>query len=495
MMGFSDEVCLLQPGMTLGDVQVLAFIGKGTVGEVYEAQHEPSGETCVLKIIPRSMDEEEGDNLFLREQSRQKRLQQIEGIAAPIEMGHEDMLFWFRYPYYEPQISPDGHKVLTMADLLRAQKPKLSPAAGTWYLYAILDTLAQAHAKEVAHENLKAENIFFAPDGIKIIDFALPRWVGRGWDDFHTSREGDNIQEHVNLDEISVFSKAVPSMLSTFDIWSPEQRDGEKPTMQSDIYAVGILALRLLTGRHRMDGARPSELDDDLGPEWDEWLLRSLAYDPAERYQTAVEMFDDLPGRAEMEAEAAQAEEEARRAAEEEAARKAEEEAEYGASVEIDTSSLEGMTDDDLIAREAADAQRDYSNPNEVSLNLPAGFNLDSLEMGYTEPEETPTPQAAPEPTYEEPEYEEPTYQEPEAEPEPEPEPEPQPRPQPKKSALPFSFKFGKPKAPAAKKAAAKKAESAQEKKPEPEKRETLDAPAVKRLRVVTDSSTIRIKR
>ena len=104
MMGFSDEVCLLQPGMTIGDLQVVAFINKGTVGEVYEALNEVTGKQVALKIIPRAMEEDAADNLFLRETSRLKRLQGHPNIAAPESMGHESMLFWFELPFFTPQI-------------------------------------------------------------------------------------------------------------------------------------------------------------------------------------------------------------------------------------------------------------------------------------------------------------------------------------------------------------------------------------------------------
>ena len=76
---------------------------------------------------------------------------------------------------------------------------------------------------------------------------------------------------------------------------SPEQRRGERATPQSDIFAVGMIILRLLTGaKHLGFRQRPSTIRPGIHPGWDKVVINALRERPEDRYQTVREMTEDI---------------------------------------------------------------------------------------------------------------------------------------------------------------------------------------------------------
>ncbi len=79
------------------------------------------------------------------------------------------------------------------------------------------------------------------------------------------------------------------SMLGTFEYMSPEQKRGEDATAQSDLYAVGLMAFKLLTGQN--PGVKPpSRIDRTFASGWDDFVEKALEEDHADRWQSAATM-------------------------------------------------------------------------------------------------------------------------------------------------------------------------------------------------------------
>ena len=74
---------------------------------------------------------------------------------------------------------------------------------------------------------------------------------------------------------------------------SPEQRDGVEITEQGDLYSVGLIAYRLLTGK-KLGLKLPSQIDGSLNHLWDDFIEKALEEELDARYQTADEMLNDL---------------------------------------------------------------------------------------------------------------------------------------------------------------------------------------------------------
>jgi hypothetical protein len=164
-------------------------------------------------------------------------------------------------------------------------------------LLQVLDALSFAHKEGVIHRDIKPENIFITEIGdrkdfVKVLDFGIARTVGDGSAEDLT-RTG--------------------MLMGTPEYMSPEQCRGAKNVDgRSDLYSLGVVMYRALTGRSpfidQVQNAPvipPRELNADIPAELERITLKAMARFPADRYQTADKMADDLsklrtsPGRRE----------------------------------------------------------------------------------------------------------------------------------------------------------------------------------------------------
>ncbi|SDT34096.1 serine/threonine protein kinase [Friedmanniella luteola] len=153
---------------------------------------------------------------------------------------------------------------------------------------SVLDALAHSHAMGLVHRDIKPANVMITTDGaVKVMDFGIARAV----------------------DESATSLTKTASVIGTAQYLSPEQALGQTVDLRSDLYSVGCLLFELVTGRPPFVGdtslaiayqhvreqpVPPSRLDPSLEPGLDAVVLRALTKDPADRYQTAAEMRDDV---------------------------------------------------------------------------------------------------------------------------------------------------------------------------------------------------------
>ena len=71
---------------------------------------------------------------------------------------------------------------------------------------------------------------------------------------------------------------------------------GERPTVKSNLYTVGFMVYRMLTGRYRLSMDKPTQIVDGINPGWDGWIAKAIAYDPEDRFSSATEMLYEMPG-------------------------------------------------------------------------------------------------------------------------------------------------------------------------------------------------------
>jgi hypothetical protein len=162
---------------------------------------------------------------------------------------------------------------------LRKEGGKLHPSEALRTVERILEILSRVHKEGVVHGDLKPENVLFSRRGeLHLADFGLSRRI---------SQRSATLSVSLSL--------ADARLAGTLEYMAPEQRDGEKPTARSDVYAVGVILHELLTGE-RPQGLMelPGRRDVTLPPLVDRTLAGALALDPRERFEDAGAMLKFL---------------------------------------------------------------------------------------------------------------------------------------------------------------------------------------------------------
>ena len=175
----------------------------------------------------------------------------------------------------------------TLREVLQTEGA-LMPVRAMEIVAGVCSALQYSHAAGIIHRDIKPANVMLTPSGaIKVMDFGIARAV--------TAAAATMTQ--------------TAAVIGTAQYLSPEQARGEVVDARSDIYSTGCLLYELLTGRPpfvgdspvsvayqhvREDAVPPSQLIPDIEPSVDAIVMKALAKNPANRYQTAAEMQADI---------------------------------------------------------------------------------------------------------------------------------------------------------------------------------------------------------
>src|SRR5256712_7682288 len=263
----------LEPGTTLGRYQILARLGSGGMAAVYRAFQPALDRVVALKVLrPGFVDEPEQRERFEREAKAVARLRHphiVQVFDYDVVDGHAFLVMEFI----------DGGTLKAKPGELAGTGQGLPPAEVTRIVSEIADALDFAHAQGIVHRDVKPSNVLVTRSGKAVVaDFGIARVLA------------------------ATQQTATGVGVGTPEYMSPEQGQGLEVDQRSDVYALGIVAYELLTGRvpFRADTplavARaqihdplplPSQVNPAIGPRTERALLRALAKDPAERYASA----------------------------------------------------------------------------------------------------------------------------------------------------------------------------------------------------------------
>jgi serine/threonine protein kinase len=292
---FTDEISSLQAGMSIGDLQIISFLGKGAIGEVYLVQNDTLDQTFALKVIPKGFSNQSDGALTLKTAEEIQAKLKHPNIIRIDALGDEGMFYWLRMEYLKGEPTGNQKTLRSLQDLMNLTKGPLTVEEVRYYLFHILVGLGFAHSQGVIHGDLKPDNILLADDAVKISELGVVELIGHAWDDFHLLRQNPRL-EPTPFDPLPGFSRQLPALLTTYEYYSPEQKTGQKPTISSNLYTVGLIAYRMLMGYLAINFELPSTTIANLDCAWDNWLKKALAHDPSKRFTSALTMLEAIPG-------------------------------------------------------------------------------------------------------------------------------------------------------------------------------------------------------
>ncbi|HEY6808601.1 MAG TPA: serine/threonine-protein kinase [Gemmatimonadales bacterium] len=281
-----DRASSLSNQMLDARYQVLKKLGEGGMSYVYLAKEISSGEEVAIKVLSPKL---------ATDKSSVERLRREAGLAMRLD--HPNVCRIFRLGESE-----DGLIYLVMpflkGELLSDREVKGGPMTvetGVPLLRQVCAGLQHAHELQIVHRDLKPENIMIVPDaeGDKavVMDFGLAK-----------ERRADPAIQKLTATGI---------ILGTPEFMSPEQIRGKTLDARSDIYALGIVAFEMFTGKLPFQGRNAQEMmiarlrgtptplrqvRKDLPEALERALAKAMESNPDNRYSTAIEFGDALLG-------------------------------------------------------------------------------------------------------------------------------------------------------------------------------------------------------
>jgi len=278
-------------GTELAGHQVISVIGRGGMAVVYLAEHLRLGRKVALKVLD---PEVAGDEAFRERFIRESRI--AAGLDHPnvvtvYDAGEADGVLYLSMRYVEGT---------DLERLLRAEIV-LEPSRAVSIVSQCAAALDAAHAEGLVHRDVKPADILLEaePDGsdrVFLSDFGISKQLAAST---RLTRTG--------------------SLMGTVDYVAPEQIRGEEVDGRADVYSLGCVLYRCLTGEvpfprnseittiyaHLNDPApHPSEHLEDLPPGFDEVIEQALAKSPGERFPTCGALADGLVEAVKVPAEA-----------------------------------------------------------------------------------------------------------------------------------------------------------------------------------------------
>ncbi len=187
-----------------------------------------------------------------------------------------------------------------------AEHGRLAPETVKSLLMQVCDGLAYAHGEGVVHRDLKPANILLTSRDLdkaqaKVGDFGLARVIG---EENVRSMVARSVQASMSIGELDTVAEkprtersSTGSVLGTYGYMSPEQEEGRAADERSDIYALGVMIYRMVTGQKPRAMAKPpSRVVDGLDSAWDDIVEQCLELEPEERWQNLGELMGALDG-------------------------------------------------------------------------------------------------------------------------------------------------------------------------------------------------------
>lgn len=251
-------------------------IGEGGTSKVFKAKHKNLLRTSAVKILKKSVLE---DKSFLVRFIKEARL--------TASLNHKNIVNIYDYGeskfgYYIAMEYIDG---ISLSKLIDENDVPLKVYVSICAV--ICRTLCHAHEKGVVHRDLKLENILIGEEGLKLVDFGLAKtYCSKGLSITHSNK-----------------------IVGTPLYMSPEQVSGKKITHKSDIFSVGVILYKLITGKYPFYNSnnlvlmklisngkfkKPSDICKSIDKKLERIIVKALSLKVQERFKSSAIMAEKL---------------------------------------------------------------------------------------------------------------------------------------------------------------------------------------------------------
>jgi len=280
-------------GRTVGHYLIVAKLGSGGMGVVYEAEDTHLGRRVALKFLPEELGTDPEMLARFEREARAASALSHPHICTIHDVGEED-----GRPFIVMELMQGRTLKAVIAGRPLATDRILELAI------QIADALEAAHGAGMVHRDIKPDNIFVTERGqAKLLDFGL-------------AKLGPEPAEATSIDPHRAETLPRPQQLTvpgvtmgTIDYMSPEQLWGGNVDARSDLFSLGTVLYEMATGSppfagqssiHTVDGilhqqpTAPVSLNPDVPPGLERIIAKAMEKDPALRYQSAAELKADL---------------------------------------------------------------------------------------------------------------------------------------------------------------------------------------------------------
>jgi len=259
-------------GTRAGSFEIVRLLGRGGMGTVYLAEHPVIGSRVAVKFLHESMAQDPATVARFYDEARAVNLIGHENIVGIYDLSLlPPSRYFFVMEYLEGE---------TLAALLHAGP--VPPAAALDVLLQLCDALQCAHDRGVVHRDLKPENVFLVrrhgrANFVKLVDFGIAK--------LRVARPAGRTESGV--------------IVGTPEYMAPEQCQDGAVDARTDVYALGVMAYELATGRlpfieravtqlllaHLHRAPPPPSALAPVDPAFERAILRAMEKDPARRFQ------------------------------------------------------------------------------------------------------------------------------------------------------------------------------------------------------------------
>jgi len=262
--------------------EIGGVLGRGGMAEVHRGRDLRLGREVAVKVLRSDLARDPSFQVRFRREAQAAASLNHPAIVAVYDTG-EDRTTTGATPYIVMEYV-EGE---TLRDVIRREGHLRSERAMS-LAADICGALDFSHRNGIVHRDVKPGNVMITPQGtVKVMDFGIARAVS----------------------DSAATMTSTAAVIGTAQYLSPEQARGESVDARSDVYSMGCLLYELVTGappfsgdspvavayQHvREDPRLPSSINPEVPPELDAILLKAMSKNPANRYQSAAEMRNDL---------------------------------------------------------------------------------------------------------------------------------------------------------------------------------------------------------